>query len=412
MPRGIAIGLIWSKLAGMKKKRSERFFNKANTVSILLMSLCASQPLSAQLGGLLFEYQADNPRYSAESTPATSSQFLTLINAQGAAGKVRLGPRVLSDFSGGFTQDNIELFGCDLDRPTTYQYRLVDDVDMDDASAFIAELNSQGGQGFEFAGNLLLGDGSGGSGQEEAIIFMNEIGSAQTFEYKLIASAFGTLPIATFNAEGANGWEWLSAILFGGDTFNFFIRRPGLNESFSYSDELAEEGRAAFLAQLNFRGNQGQRWKGNFFTFDESGFTSFAVFVENSQENFDYEYSSLPLQSTRSSYIGQFNAQGQAGVYYNTEFVFQENDTSDFRVIFTTRSGSGGRFLLEGVFIFQNDDELAFTPEAAGDFRLYQSTNLVDFTPVGAAQMSAGETLTWSIDTTSAPSRFYRIEQE
>ena len=403
----LAGGPIWRILAVMIKEPMRKRYKGATAVFLL----CVCQSLSAQFGGLLFEYQADDPRYLAEDAASTNSEFLTLLNEQGGAGKLRLGPRILGS-SDGSMQDDIELFGCDLDNRKTYQFRLVTFVDRENANAFISEVNSQGGQGYEYAGNFLLGDDASASGQEEVMIFSKESGSAQTFEYKLILSSFGQLPIATYNAEGANGWEWTSPIFFGQDLYDFYVRRPGQNETFSYLSEVAAQSRSAFVAQLDAQGSEGQRWKGTFTSFDGSSFQNFAVFVQNSQESFTYDYDSLPQQFSRSAYINQLNAQGEAGFYYNSELVFQDNNTNDFQVIYTTRTGRGGGTLLAGIIIIRNDDEVGFTPEESGDFRLYQSTDLRDFSPVGASQFSSGGTLTWSIDSTSEPSRFFRVQRE
>ena len=396
----------------MIEKKGGKRCRKTTAVVIFCGCLWLSQPLSAQFGGLLVEYQADDPRYLAENAVTTNSAFLTLLNNQGAEGKFWLGPRVFFDFSDFSSQDNVELFGCDLDDPRNYQYRLIESNNPDDANAFLAEVNSQGAEGFEFQGNFVLSDGSGGAGQPQAMIFANESGPAQTFEYQLLPASLSLVDTATFNAQGAVGWRWIGPIFFGSDFFDFYIRRPGRNETFSYLQEVAAQSRSAFLAQINAQGTEGQRWKGNFIPIDNSNPESIAVFVQNSQENFSYNYDSLPSQSTRSTFIDQLNAEGSAGAYFRSEFAFQNGDDFDFQAIYTERTGGGGRILLRGIFIFQNEEELAFTPEEAGEFQLFQSSDLIDYQPVGASRTSMGETLTWTIDRSSAPSRYYRIERE
>ncbi|MDB4673703.1 hypothetical protein OAF27_02700 [Verrucomicrobiales bacterium] len=379
-------------------------------IAIAVVSLCVSQPLYAQFGGLLDAYQADDPRYVVSNAVATNSDFVDLLNAQGEAGKVWIGPRVFFDFSNPGGLDSVEFFGCDLDNPKTYEYRLANFVD--DPSAFIDELNSQGAQGFEFQATLLLSDGAVGSTQDQAIVFARESGPSQTFEYQLIPTQLSQIAIGTFNEQGAAGFEWFGPLFFGegenSEFFDFFVRRPGQNEIFSYEQQPTVEGRAGFLAQINSQGAEGDRWKGN---FSSDGGTA-SVFVQNSQERFNYSYSSLEQQDTRSSFLNQVNAQGEAGAYFRGELAFFSDGVSDSKAIYATRTGGGAPARLGGVIVFLRNDELSFTPEEAGDFQLAGSSNLVDYDPVGGIESSSGETITWSIEITSEPKRFFRVERQ
>ena len=102
----------------------------------------------------------------------------------------------------------------------------------------------------------------------------------------------------------------------------------------------------------------------------------------------------------------------QAGAYFRGELAFFSDGVSDSKAIYATRTGGGAPARLGGLIVFLRNDELSFTPEEAGEFQLTGTTNLVDYDPVGGIESSSGETITWSIEITSEPRRFFRVERQ
>lgn len=204
---------------------------------LLAASLLASPPLKAQLGGLVFEFEADEPEYKTEAASTSFEAFLTQLNTEGAVGYRRSGPQVF------FTNSTIvdrELYVRDQQNPSTYQY-LFDTVETSTAP-FLAQLNEHGEDGFAFAGNYVVPNTT-----EERTIYENDASENVTYEYQLVGMANSSTNITTLNTAGANGWQWIGPYVFGDDILDLCVREVGTSATFTYTTETSFSGEGARL---------------------------------------------------------------------------------------------------------------------------------------------------------------------
>lgn len=164
--------------------------------ALLGVGILTNAALQAQLVGLVFEFEAEEPEYKTVPASASFTALLIQLNAEGAAGYRRSGPRL---FVTGLGSVNREVYVRDLQNPSTYQYQF--DTVETAAIPFLAQLNNHGGEGFAFAGNYSVP----GTPAERSI-YESDASETVTYEYQLVGAGSSSTDITTLNTAGANGW--------------------------------------------------------------------------------------------------------------------------------------------------------------------------------------------------------------
>lgn len=370
------------------------------TRPVFAASLLTVSMVQAQLGGLVFEFEAEEPEYKVEAASTNFSAFLTQLNTEGAAGYRRSGPRV---FFSGSTIVNRELYVRDLLNPSTYQYQF--DIVETSPTPFLAQLNEHGAEGFAFAGLYRVPNTVA-----EQSLYENDTSENATYEYQLVGVGSASTNIADLNTAGINGWQWIGPYVFGNELLDLCVREVGTAATFSYTTEASLDGENATLAQLNEEGAEGRRWRGSFLTSTES--EALNIFEKKTPSTKTYTYRSRAQESSEQGFLNAANEEGEAGFYYRGPFFFTNPSGSIFRDFYASVSdetSSGGGTI--GVITFQSPEEITFSPSEAGEYQLQISRTLNDdWVNLGNPQTSSGEALIFAI--TFQPDRcFFQIEQ-
>lgn len=149
--------------------------------------------------------------------------------------------------------------------------------------------------------------------------------------------------LAQANAQGANGYAYLSGMAFSSSSFlNLYVKDVATTYSWEALDLPANA--TALQTQLNAQGARGFA-HGSFMT---DGTVNSVYYVRDAQGLAPYSYELLPSQTTSANFLTQANAQGARGFFFLGEFAIGGStvaiygkDSSSARYSYAVQSPTG-----------------------------------------------------------------------
>ena len=251
-------------------------------------------------------------------TPATSTPtFLKQANAEGALRFSFVGD---NSFGDPFNQTVISIYARALAQPMTYLYQTV--AATASAAAFVSQLNVQAALGYRFFGDQIY------AGVVRSVL-VKESNSA-TYHYKIQTPANdATAFIALVNSEGALGYQFQGNIAFedGGGNFvisSLFSRNTATPTTYTYETAPTSANAAAFVTQANAQGARQFLYRGGI-AFGTTVFVTLSLYEKDNTRGDIFRYEQLPRSTTAADFLIQINAQGARRFAYFSEIGFADS---------------------------------------------------------------------------------------
>lgn len=248
---------------------------------------------------------ARTPRYEAMPYVTERSDLLAQMNAQGARGFQYIsGLLVGAEFINLYVKD----------QNARYVYVAQDTANT--ASDLWVQLSGWGARGYRLDGFLTSGtyyvrDDTGN------LSFSYELPAATT-----TASAF----LAQANDRGANGFYFVFTFAIGGSTVAIYARDNG-SARYQYELQTSTDVNVApanFVAQANAQGQRSFKFVTGFFFTDGSR----NIYVKDSAQSATFAYKAINDASPSALLVAQANSEGQQNFVYGGPLVFFPNGYS------------------------------------------------------------------------------------
>lgn len=191
------------------------------------------------------------------------------LNTRGASGFRFLGD---NSFNGVASSLLVKYSSAD-----TYTYQQLPPAA--NATDFLALINAQGAQGFSFEGNVGFFDG--GNFIVSSLFAKNTARNA-TFAYETRVPASDTAAfVALSNAQGARGFRYRGDIAFGSTVFtvsSLYVKDNARPERFVFEASTPPSSTAAFLTQANAQGARNFSYLGDI-AFSTPSFVISSIYV-------------------------------------------------------------------------------------------------------------------------------------
>lgn len=251
-------------------------------------------------------------------TPATSTPtFLTQANAEGALRFSFVGD---NSFGDPFNPTVVSIYARALAQPTTYLYQTV--AATTSAAAFVSQLNVQAALGYRFFGDQIY------AGVVRSVLVKENNSAA--YHYKIQtpgndATAF----IALVNSEGALGYQFQGNIAFDGGGGNFIIsslfsRNTAAPTSYVYETAPTSANAAALVVQANAQGARSFLYRGGI-AFGTVVFVTLSLYEKDNARGDQFRYEALTRSTTAAAFLSQINAQGARRFAYFSEIGFDDS---------------------------------------------------------------------------------------
>ncbi len=180
--------------------------------------------------------------YELPATPTTVPTLLDQMNAQGAKGFKWGGPY----FVGGA---NYTLYRKSSDSTSTYTYLLPSAQGVDTSAALLVQANAQGANGYYYMGPQLIG-------QLTVNVYQKDSAGAAKYSYETLAPATtDTAFLDQLNSQGGKGLRFRTAYVFGNEGIkNIYEKDTSQSPLFSYSVLDSSINISAFVTQANAQG--------------------------------------------------------------------------------------------------------------------------------------------------------------
>lgn len=259
------------------------------------------------------------PRFEALTSATDAASFLAQINGEGAKGFRYVGDEF---FSGdGATQHAIYVNDGSAG---TYTYELP--ATQTTQSAYLAQLNSEGARGFRYDSDLTFGT-----------LYRND-GSSATYSYQFQSNNASPADfLAQANAQGQSGYWFVGPYSIGGAFLNLYAKNGASSATYTYEAPAAPASASDFLAQANAEGARGFRAKGT----QVFGSSSATVYVKDQTQSPTFTYQTATPQTTSAAFIAQSNTLGAQGNAYFSDMAFGASTASIVSVYFVPKNCTG-----------------------------------------------------------------------
>ncbi len=287
------------------------------TIALLLSATSQAQFLSAPqvLRESRFEYNLLAP---ATSTPA----FLTQANAEGSTRFSFVGDNAFGDpLNPAISAIYVRASAL----PATYLYQTVPAASS--VAAFISQLNTQGALGYRYFGDQIYAG-------TVASVLVKESSSA-TYQYRgLTPASSASTFLALVNSEGAQGYQYQGdvGIDSGGGNFVFasvFSRNSATPSTYSYETATITASAAALVVQANSQGARNFLYRGGI-AFSGSFSETLSLYEKDNTRGDTFRYEQLARSATAPAFLSQTNAQGARRFRYFGEVGFADGTFASF----------------------------------------------------------------------------------
>ncbi|WP_414449095.1 hypothetical protein AB4851_07525 [Burkholderia sp. 22PA0099] len=258
-------------------------------------------------------------RFEALTSAADATSFLAQLNAEGAKGFRYVGDEF---FSGdGTTTHSIYVNDGSAG---TYTYELPSTQTTQ--SAYLAQLNSEGGRGFRYDSDLTYGT-----------LYRND-GSSATYSYQFLSNNSSPADFLTqANTQGQSGYWFVGPTSIGGAFLNLYAKNGASSATYTYEAPAAPASSSDFLTQANAEGARGFRAKGT----QVFGSSSATVYVKDQTQSPTFTYQTATPQTTSAAFITQSNTLGAQGNAYFSDMAFGTSPPAIASVYFAPKNCTG-----------------------------------------------------------------------
>lgn len=199
------------------------------------------------------------------------------------------------------------------------------------ATAAVAQMNQQGASGYMYKGDVAYGTGT----SDIRSLFVKDTTKAGSFAYEVLPGGSPMAKdalLAQLNAQGARGYRWMSAAIFGNgpDIHNVYVKTSAPAATFTYSfvDLPAPFGMAnaaALKQRLNEKGATGALFRGAFIVNDFN--SGVQIFEKASTQTTAITYDLVPVvkTDTLAQVVAKANVRAATGEFLLSDVVTDDN---------------------------------------------------------------------------------------
>lgn len=183
--------------------------------------------------------------------------------------------------------------------------------------SFLSQLNAEGANGWNYVSGIIYTTGT--TNVDLSVLFAKRLNTTYSFELPSNAGSTAELQ-QQLNAQGARGFSYA-----GPDTLGAIYRKDnGSSSTYSYRvlPEPADNTVDGLLAQDKAQGAEGYYHLGSSLIV---GNDTVRIFQKDSQSTATYDVEVLPSATTNDAFMAQLEAQGARGFRFKSDYGFGDN---------------------------------------------------------------------------------------
>ena len=190
--------------------------------------------------------------YTSQLAVAGAAAAVGLFNKQGADGYAYVGSYAFNTGTGATPSYAVEELFVKGQANTTYQYKAVSEPTP--ATDWLAMLNTEGANGYLYKGSQYFSGNSVSvpTGPTNAL-FVKSSARNTTYSYRQIA---GASTLSALNANGADGFASRGEYAHGSAIYSVYVKDNSSSATFSYVTKPDNSTAPALLADMNTMGSQ------------------------------------------------------------------------------------------------------------------------------------------------------------